>query len=209
MDDLTPRQRELFQWIRDFIAEHHFAPTLREQAEGIKVKSPAPVQSLLGALRERGYVDWKKGKARSIQILKNFDIGVPILGAIGASPLLETYAEAEVQHIPIEVFTLLGYTRQEASKLFAVKVRGDSMIDAAIAPGDLVILKPPTDPNAIKDGTIVAARVGSQMTLKHYHRIDDEHIQLRPANPRYEPIDVLASELDIQGVYVSLMRGFL
>lgn len=205
MIQLTPRQQQLFEWIERYIAEKHISPTIREQAEGMGYNSLAPVQSLLNHLKDKGWITWIPRKARSIRILKQN--GVPIVGAIGASPLLETFTDDNFEIIPFELFSLLGKPTHEVSRYIAVRVRGDSMIGDAIASGDVLILHPPNGP--VKPGTIVAARVGSQMTLKHYHPIADEWVQLRASNDSYPPIDVPARDLDIQGVYVSLLRGFL
>ncbi|MEB3210481.1 MAG: transcriptional repressor LexA [Leptolyngbyaceae bacterium] len=205
MLQLTPKQQKLFEWIEGYIAEKHIAPTIREQAAGMGYRSPSPVQSLLNQLKEKGWLTWIPRKSRSIRILKQK--GVPIVGAIGASPLLETFTDDNFETIPFELFSLFGKSSREVSRYIAVRVRGDSMIGDAIASGDVVILHPPNGP--VKPGTIIAARVGSQMTLKHYHPIDEKKVQLRASNDTYPPIDVEAESLDIQGVYVSLLRGFL
>ncbi len=202
---LTPRQQQLFEWIEQYIAEKQISPTIREQAEGMGYKSPAPVQSLLNHLKDKGLITWIPRKSRSIRILKQK--GVPIVGAIGASPLLETFTDDNFETIPFELFSLFGKSSREVSRYVAVRVRGDSMIGDAIASGDVVILRPPD--GSVKPGTIIAARIGSQMTLKHYHPIDNHRVQLRASNDTYPPIDVSAEDLDIQGVYVSLLRGFL
>lgn len=205
MTPLTPQQQKLFEWIEQYIAEKQISPTIREQAEGMGYKSPAPVQSLLTHLKDKGWITWIPRKSRSIRILKQK--GVPIVGAIGASPLLETFTDDNFETIPFELFSLFGKPSREISRYIAVRVRGDSMIGDAIASGDVVVLRPPDGP--VKPGTIVAARVGSQMTLKHYYPIDEHLVQLRASNDNYPSIDVSAEELDIQGVYVSLLRGFL
>ncbi|MEM7771813.1 MAG: transcriptional repressor LexA [Cyanobacteria bacterium P01_E01_bin.6] len=205
MFQLTPRQQQLFEWIEQYIAEKRISPSIREQAEGMGYKSPSPVQSLLNQLKDKGWITWIPRKSRSIRILKQK--GVPIVGAIGASPLLETFTDDNFETIPFELFSLMGKPSREVSRYIAVRVRGDSMIGDAIASGDVVILRPPD--GSVKPGTIVAARVGSQMTLKHYHPVDDSQVQLRASNDNYPPIDVAAESLDIQGVYVSLLRGFL
>jgi len=208
MIQLTPRQKQLFEWIEQFIKEKGIAPTIREQADGMGYKSPAPVQALLKHLKEKGWLTWIPRKSRSIRLLQPTQQGVPILGAIGASPLLETFTEDNFEVIPFELFSLLGKPVHEISRYFAVRVRGDSMIGDAIAHGDVVILQTPT--GMVKDGTIVAARVGSQMTLKHYYRINPDHIQLRASNDKVDPIDVFPEDhLEVQGIYVSLLRGFL
>lgn len=207
MNQLTPRQTELLEFIEGFMAQHGMAPTIREQMTGLEARSPSCIQNLLEHLRNKGYVDWLPRKPRSIRILHSLRKGVPVLGVIGASDLLETFTDSDVEYIPNDFFKLMGKPEQEISSYFALRVRGESMIGAAIVPGDVVILKPARE--AIKDGSIVAARVGNAMTLKHYHRMSDSRIQLRPSNPSYKPIDVSSEDLDVQGIYVSLLRGLI
>ncbi|HYE72771.1 MAG TPA: S24 family peptidase, partial [Blastocatellia bacterium] len=90
---------------------------------------------------------------------------------------------------------------------FALRVTGDSMIEALIAPGDVVIMKPVADPKSLKNGTIVAAMVeGHGTTLKHFHRKGNK-VTLKPANAKYSPIDVSASQVQVQGSLVGVWRG--
>lgn len=206
---LTPKQQELFDYLEDYIERNGIAPAIREQAKAMGLKSPAPIQYRLEALQKRGYIDWMPDKARSIRILKpSRRKGVPIVGAIAAG-WVEAFADEEVNAIPYEFFKSLGRSAYEISQYLAVRVRGDSMIDAHIASGDVVILKPPSDSKSIKDGTIVAARVDDKMTLKYYQRLDKRTVRLQPANPNYEPLDVPVKQLEIQGVYVASTRGLI
>jgi repressor LexA len=93
------------------------------------------------------------------------------MGTIAAHSLVETFSDAEVEYVDLSSLLLSQrQSRHEISQYFVLRVRGDSMIGAAIDDGDLVVMKPPSDLKYIKDGAIVAARVGGKTTLKHYHR---------------------------------------
>lgn len=163
------------------------------------LKSPAPVQSRLEHLRTKGYIEWTEGKARTIRMTQAAMQGVPILGAIAAGNLVETFPESEVEHLDLSTLSL-------KPNYFALRVRGDSMLDALIDNGDVVILKPVLDPKTIKNGTIVAARVNEQTTLKYFHRKGSK-VTLQPANSRYTPIEVAASQVEVQGALVGVWRG--
>jgi repressor LexA len=117
---------------------------------------------------------------------------------IAASSLVDVFPDSDVEYLDLAGISL-------KPSYFALKVRGDSMIDALIDSGDIVILKPVSDPKTLKNGTIVAARVEGQTTLKYFHRKGSK-VTLQPANKAYEPIDVPASQVDVQGALVHVWR---
>lgn len=199
MDTLTEAQQELYDWLVGYIREHQYPPSIRQMMRAMGLKSPAPVQSRLEHLRAKGYIEWTEGKARTIRMTQAAMQGVPILGAIAAGNLVETFPESEVEHLDLSTLSL-------KPNYFALRVRGDSMIDALIDNGDVVILKPVSDPKTIKNGTIVAARVNEQTTLKYFHRKGSK-VTLQPANSRYNPIEVPATQVDVQGALVGVWRG--
>ncbi|MGA7935999.1 MAG: transcriptional repressor LexA [Kovacikia sp.] len=201
MDTLTDAQQQLYDWLVDYIRQNQHSPSIRQMMRAMGLRSPAPVQSRLEHLRSKGYIEWSEGKARTIRLTQASSPGVPILGTIAAGGLVETFPEAEVEHIDFN-HVLMN------PRCFALKVRGLSMIDALIDNGDVVILEPVSDPKAIKNGTIVAARVEDQTTLKYFHRKGSK-VTLQPGNPdtdAYPPIEVAASQLEIQGVLVGVWR---
>ncbi|MEO0458523.1 MAG: transcriptional repressor LexA, partial [Cyanobacteria bacterium P01_A01_bin.114] len=159
---------------------------------------PAPIQSRLEHLRNKNYIDWNEGKARTIRIL-NEARGVRILGAIAAGSMVEAFTDT-VEHLDLATMPLKVDD-------FALRVRGDSMIDALIDEGDIVIMRPVPDPRNIRDGTIVAARVEGTTTLKYLYREGSE-IVLKPANERYEPMRYPAKDVDIQGRLAAVWRGY-
>jgi repressor LexA len=203
MESLTEAQRQLYDWLAEYIRQHQHSPSIRQMMAAMSLKSPAPVQSRLEHLRNKGYIDWSEGQARTIRLLQSTPKGVPILGAIAATSLVETFPDSEVEHLDLSSLLL-------KPQHFALKVRGHSMIEALIDDGDVVILKPTDDPKTIKNDTIVAARVEGKTTLKYFQRKGGK-IVLQPGNPNrelYPVTEVPASQVEIQGVLVGVWRGY-
>jgi repressor LexA len=198
--NLTKVQQELYDWLVEYIRENQHAPSIRQMMMAMGLRSPAPIQSRLEHLRNKGYIQWAEGQARTIQILKHSASGIPVLGAIAAGGLVEPYVD-ETDRLDINSFV-------QGSNHFALRVTGDSMIDDMIAEGDMVIMKPVPNAKALKNGTIVAARVDGQgTTLKHYH-IQGDKVTLKPANPKYQPIQAKAAQVEVQGTLVGIWRGY-
>lgn len=200
MEALTDAQQELYDWLVEYIQNNQYPPSIRQMMKAMGLKSPAPVQSRLEHLRAKGYIEWTEGKARTIRMTQEARRGVPILGAIAAGSLVDSFPEADVEYLDLAGLSL-------KPTYFALRVRGDSMIDAMIDSGDIVILKPVADPKSLKTGTIVAARVQDQTTLKYFQRKGNKVI-LQPANKNYEPIEVPASQVDVQGALVHVWRDY-
>ncbi len=199
METLTDAQQELYDWLVDYIREHQHSPSIRQMMRAMGLKSPAPIQSRLDHLKNKGYIAWNEGEARTIRLLQEAR-GVPILGAIAAGSMVETFTDTverlDLSNLPIK------------PQDFALKVRGDSMIDALIDSGDVVIMRPVKDPQSIKNGTIVAARVEGATTLKYFHRKGNQ-VTLMPANSNYDPMNFPADSVDVQGRLVAVWRGYL
>lgn len=195
---LTKAQQELYDWLIEYIRQNQHSPSIRQMMRAMGLKSPAPIQSRLDHLRSKGYIDWTEGRARTIRLLKSQ--GVPIRGAIAAGALVESFTDV-VEHLD---FSTLALQPND----FALRVRGDSMIDALIDNGDVVIMRPVQEPKLLKNGTIVAARVeGDGTTLKYFYREGDQ-ITLKPANPRYNPMQIEAHKVEVQGALVAVWRGY-
>jgi repressor LexA len=199
MERLTEAQKELYEWLTEYIRVHQHSPSIRQMMQAMNLKSPAPIQSRLEHLRTKGYIEWNEGKARTIRVLRGSRHGVPVLGTIAAGGLIEPYSDA-VEHIDFMNLALPLQT-------YALRVTGDSMIEDLIADGDLVFLRPVLEPDYLKNGTIVAARVeGHGTTLKRFYR-DGEMVTLKPANRKYDPIEVSASNVQVQGSLVAVWRS--
>ncbi|PAX51376.1 transcriptional repressor LexA [Brunnivagina elsteri] len=199
MERLTEAQQELYEWLTEYIRIHQHSPSIRQMMYAMNLKSPAPIQSRLEHLRTKGYIDWNEGKARTLRILKNKKQGIPVLGTIAAGGLIEPFTDA-VEHVDFMNMSL-------PSQTYALRVAGDSMIEDLIADGDLVFLRPVPEPEMLKNGTIVAARVdGYGTTLKRFYRNGDR-VTLQPANRKYTPIEVSAMNVQVQGTLVAVWRG--
>tara|TARA_A100001388_G_scaffold269098_1_gene244976 strand:- start:507 stop:1115 length:609 start_codon:yes stop_codon:yes gene_type:complete len=198
---LTEAQQELFDWIKNYIKDFRHSPSIRQMMKAMDLKSPAPIQSRLKHLQEKGYISWQEGRARTLQ-LANQIIGncVPVLGSVAAGGLIETYPD-ETEALDInEVLQKNG--------VFALTVNGDSMVDAYIADGDMVLMEPIRELNFLKNGTIVSAMVpGSGTTLKYFFKKNNKII-LEAANPNYDPIILNFNEVVIQGKLLAVWRKF-
>lgn len=198
--NLTKVQQELYDWLVEYIRENQHAPSIRQMMMAMGLRSPAPIQSRLEHLRNKGFIQWAEGQARTIQILKHSTSGIPVLGAIAAGGLVEPFVD-EVERLDISSFF-------QGMNHFALRVTGDSMIEDMITEGDLVIMEPVVNPKTVKNGTIVAARVDGQgTTLKHYH-ISGDRVTLKPANSKYKPIQAPAEQVELQGTLVGIWRGY-
>ena len=197
MEPLTNAQEELYNWLTNYIREHQHSPSIRQMMRAMGLKSPAPIQSRLDHLRKKGYIDWNEGKARTIRILQG--AGVPIKGTIAAGSMVEAFADVAEERLDLSSLPI-------KAKDYALRVRGDSMVDALIDNGDYVIMRPVEDPRTIREGTIVAARVESATTLKYLYR-DGNDVVLKPANPNYEPMVYPAQDVDIQGRLLAVWRS--
>ena len=196
--NLTDAQNELYVWIRDYMRDFQHSPSIRQMMEAMGLKSPAPIQSRLKHLQEKGYISWQEGKARTLQVVDEIVEGVPILGSVAAGGLIETYADINENLSVSEVF--------KKKDVFALTVNGDSMIDACIADGDMVLMEPIKDSYSLRNGTIVSAMVpGLGTTLKYFIKKKNK-INLEAANPKYESIVLDFDQVIIQGRLLAVWR---
>ena len=198
-NQLTQAQEELFEWIRNYMRDFQHSPSIRQMMDGMGLKSPAPIQSRLKHLQEKGYISWQEGRARTLQLAEDLlSNNVPILGSIAAGGLIETYSDINETLDITDVFRKKG--------VFALTVNGDSMKDAFIAHGDMVLMEPVFDKNSLKNGMIVSAMVpGLGTTLKYFFRKNNQ-IVLEAANPDYEPIILDPDQVSIQGKLLAVWR---
>ena len=200
-DELTGAQKELFEWIKEYIKKFQHSPSIRQMMKAMDLKSPAPIQSRLKHLQEKGYISWQEGRARTLQLVNQL-VGdtVPVLGSIAAGGLIESYSDID------ETLDMSDVLQKDG--VFALTVNGDSMIEAFIADGDMVLMEPIKDLGYLKNGSIVSAMVpGSGTTLKYFFRKNNKII-LEAANPNYEPIVLDFNEVSIQGKLLAVWRKF-
>ena len=158
---LTDAQNELYLWIKNYMRDFQHSPSIRQMMQAMGLKSPAPIQSRLKHLQEKGYISWQEGKARTMQIVDELIGGVPIMGSVAAGGLIETYSDVNENLDLSEVL--------QKKDVFALTVNGDSMIEACIAHGDMVLMEPVKDYHSLRNGMIVSAMVpGLGTTLKYF-----------------------------------------
>ena len=197
-EPLTTAQQELYDWLSDYIGSHRHSPSIRQMMQAMGLRSPAPVQSRLRHLQQKGWLTWQEGQARTLQLLGDVASGIPVLGAVAAGGLVETFDDVQ-EHLDLAPVL-------ETRGLFALTVNGDSMVDAPIADGDVVLMEPVHEPGRLRQGTIVSALVaGSGTTLKHFH-LDGSVVRLEAANPAYEPIELPAEQVQVQGKLMAVWR---
>ena len=132
--DLTDAQNELYEWIKDYMKKFQHSPSIRQMMNGMGLKSPAPIQSRLKHLQDKGYISWQEGRARTLKVINDIFDGIPIKGSVAAGGLIETFSDVSEKLDISDVF--------QKKNIFALTVNGDSMIDACIADGDMVLMEP-------------------------------------------------------------------
>ena len=200
-ESLTNAQHELYEWIEKYINKFQHSPSIRQMMQAMGLKSPAPIQSRLKHLQEKGFISWQEGKARTLKLLSDVASNtntIPIMGSIAAGGLVETYSDLNEE---LDINDVL-----KKRDIFALTVNGDSMIDAFIADGDMVLMEPVKEITSLRNGTIVSAMVpGSGTTLKYFFKKGKEII-LEAANPNYEPIRIDCEQVIIQGKLLAVWR---
>lgn len=196
--NLTKRQSEIFEFIKTQVDKTGYPPTVREIGAALGLHSPSTVHAHLAKLEKSGVLRRDPSKPRAIEILVDrakrvMAPGVPLVGQVAAgSPIL---AEENIEEL-LELPAMIG----AASGDYALRVRGDSMRDAGILEGDLVIVRPTEEAS---NGEIIVALLGDEATVKRFFREADA-IRLQPENPQYEPI--ITREVDILGRVIGVFR---
>ena len=195
---LTDAQNELYGWIKDYMRDFQHSPSIRQMMEAMGLKSPAPIQSRLRHLQEKGYISWQEGKARTLQLVDDIIEGIPVMGSIAAGGLVETFSDVNENLDLSDIFN--------NKDVFALTVNGDSMINACIANGDMVLMEPIKDNYSLRNGDIVSALVpGLGTTLKYFFKKGNK-IFLEAANPEYETIELNLDQVTFQGRLLAVWR---
>ena len=198
LEDLTRRQREILHYIKASIRERGYPPSVREICEAVGLRSTSTVHAYLARLEQKGYIRRDPTKPRAIEVLDEADarartVTVPLVGQVTAGqPILAVENIEDVLPLPAELVP--------EGEVFALRVRGDSMIGAGILDGDYVIVR---RQEAAENGDIVVALLDEEATVKRFFR-ERDCIRLQPENPAMEPIRV--REARILGKVVALLR---
>lgn len=212
---VSDRQKEILGYIWTNIQQEGRPPTIREIGEAAKISSTSVVSYNLNKLKEQGYLEREKEVARGLRLTKRAQalfaaslpapvedvVGVPLMGYIVAGEPVESFESYDADDTVLVSTSMLP---PRSEKLFALRVRGNSMIDAMVADEDIVVLEPAHE---ARDGEMVAAWLPErqEQTLKYFHREGDQ-VRLVPANPNMEPIVLHASEVQIQGKVKLVLR---
>ncbi len=199
---LTPRQAEILAYITEYSEERGYAPTLQEIGDRFGLSSVATVHKHVSHLVDKGYLKRERRNAsRDISVVGGGGgslVAVPLLGTVAAGLPIEAVAEQEEIALPE---SWLGRGRT-----YALRVRGDSMIEEQIRDGDTVVVE--ARETARNGETVIALVDGESVTLKQYHRESGGRVRLQPANPAV-PVLILPEErVRIQGVVVGVLRRF-
>jgi repressor LexA len=202
---LSQRQRKMLSFIRDFARQHGFPPTIREIGEEVDISSTSVVNYNLDVLEKKKYIQRDRHVSRGLRLVESLDvISIPLVGRIAAGepvPIPEASADFSLFDETIEIaYGML----KDYEDIYALQVSGQSMIDALINDGDIVLLK---HQNYANNGDMVAAllRDQNETTLKRFYR-EGERIRLQPANPYMKPIYAHADNVEIQGKVVMVIR---
>jgi len=199
---LTARQREVYDYLCRFSEARGYAPTIAEIRAHFGLNSPATVHQLISALEREELIRRVPHASRGIEIVKQAvteqTCEIPLLGVVAAGQPIEAILSNDVVCIPPD---LLG-----RGHTFALRVRGDSMIEEHIADGDFVIVE--SRRTAENGQTVVALVDGSDATVKRFYR-EGAQVRLEPANSNYEPIIVSpADRVSIQGIVIGVIRKY-
>ncbi|MGH7906983.1 MAG: transcriptional repressor LexA [Candidatus Binataceae bacterium] len=201
MNTLTRRQKQLVEFIENFIREHDYAPTLAEVGEYFGLSSLATVHKHLKNLEEKGYIRRDHNHSRALEVTGLLSRRrlqeIPLLGQVAAGAPIEAVEGQDTISVPDD------FVRRDNT--FCLRVRGESMIDEGIRDGDYIIVEGRDSAN---NGETVVALIGNEATVKKYYREADGRIRLQPANTMMEPIYAAERDLRIRGVVVGLMRHY-
>ncbi len=213
--DLTPRQKRMLDYIRRHVRDTGYPPTIREIGREVEISSTSVVNYNLNVLQEKGYIQRSRETSRGLRVvgkeapvatrIPEEEFQVPIAGTIAAGEPLRL-PETDFSLTDYETITLTQDILPPSPDLFALRVKGDSMIDALVNDGDIVVLRRQSQAN---NGDMVAAWLvdEGETTLKRFYwEREAGRVRLQPANPSMKPIYVHPRNLEIKGKVVAVIR---
>jgi repressor LexA len=202
MATLTKRQKQMVDYLENYIGEHGYAPTLAEVGEYFGLSSLATVHKHLRNLENKGFIRRTHNHSRALEIASKSNGApaareLPLLGQVAAGAPIDAIEGNDTISVPEQ------FVRRDNT--FCLRVKGESMMDEGIRDGDYIIVE---GRDAANQGETVVALIGDEATVKKYYREADGRIRLQPANPSMEPIYLPEDGLQIRGVVVGLMRHY-
>jgi len=211
--ELSTKQKNILDFIENFIDEHCYPPSIRDIQQGCKISSTSVVDYNLRILKQKGLLNREAEVSRGIELINhnsentnNDLVEIPIVGNIAAGEPIHLPESNDWTNNQIDSVSIPSFLTKGKENIFGVKVKGDSMIDALVADGDLVLLEPIS--NRPNDGDMVAALIKdkNEVTLKHFF-IKNGTVTLQPANSSMKPIQVDAENVQVQGKVVGVIRS--
>lgn len=198
---LTKRQKQLYDYIDDYIASHGYAPTLEEIGQHFNLSSLATVHKHLSNLEHKGLIVRKWNFSRAIELVprqkKSAAVELPLLGRVAAGQPIEAVEAGDTFTVPEE------FIRRQNT--FVLRVKGDSMINDGIWDGDYIIVE---ERQSAENGETVVALVNGEATVKKLYREKGGKIRLMPANESMAPIIAKDKDVTVRGVVVAVMRRY-
>ena len=197
MEGLTPRQEQVLEFIRESVRVDGYPPTVREICAALDLSSPSTVHAHLANLERLGFIKRDPTKPRALDVVQDIrpPRPLPLVGQVAAG--LPTVAEDNIE----DMVDVPAFLRRDDGD-FVLRIEGDSMINAGIISGDLVVVHPQQQ---AADGEIVVARIDDEATTKRFYN-EGRTIRLQPENDNYEPIIVNAADLELVGRVVGVLR---
>jgi len=199
---LTKRQKELLDYLKNFIAHHGYSPTFEEIAQQFAFHSKGTVYKHLMNLKEKGLITKDWNRSRSIELISDIVetalVQLPLVGVVRAGEPIEAALNNETIAVPSDLV--------RKGRHYVVRVKGDSMIDEHIRSGDYVVVK--EQPSAENGDVVIALVNGSEVTIKKYFR-ENGNIRLQPANKDFSPMVLPFDRVMVQGIVVGIMRKFI
>lgn len=200
---LSKRQKEILDYLEEYLGEHGYAPSFEEIARRFTYSSLATVHEHLENLRRKGYIRKTYNESRSIELMpagaRPAAAELPLLGTVAAGVPIEAIQEQETIAVPEDMLARSGNN-------YVLRVRGESMIDEQIRDGDYIIVN---SRQRVENGEMVVALVdGESATVKKFYREADGRIRLQPANPTMPPLFYEAEDIVVQGTVVGVIRRY-
>ena len=206
---LTKKQKELYDYLKDYITNKQISPSFEEMKSAVNLKSKSGIHRLITSLEERGFIKRLKHKARAMEIISKGtsndytsadSINIPLIGAIAAGEAIEAIENTD------EFVSVPSSMTSPNSKYFGLKVKGLSMIDEGIFDGDIAVIK---KTNNVENGKIAAVLTqDNEVTLKTI-RFNKDKVMLIPANQSYQTKEYKTGEIQVQGTLSGIIRKYI
>ncbi|HBG81410.1 TPA: repressor LexA [candidate division CPR2 bacterium] len=200
-DTLTSKQQRVLNFIKDYTSENFMSPTYEEIAKALDLKYVNSVRQYLTALEEKGFINIEEHKSRGIRLMASIieTINIPVVGSVSCGTPL--FAEANIQgYIPVQK----NFLKNIFKRYFFLKAEGDSMNEAGIEDGDMLLVE---STNSANPGDKILALIGDEATIKFY-KLGNGYAVLLPksSNPEHKPI-IVKENLSIQGIVVEIIKS--